>query len=153
MTVWSSGLLLPLSLCLFQLEKLIETNYYLHKSAKDGYRSYLQAYASHSLKQIFDVNALDLAKVGKAFGFTVPPNVNLSKAFTLVPALSNADIYGMQASTAVGARSPGAEVAAALGMVTVPTISPKSSDSSLSRRRRPALRCPGFERGKDLCHN
>eukprot|EP00730_Choanoeca_flexa_P004569 TRINITY_DN11735_c1_g8_i1.p1 TRINITY_DN11735_c1_g8~~TRINITY_DN11735_c1_g8_i1.p1 ORF type:complete len:601 (+),score=184.43 TRINITY_DN11735_c1_g8_i1:87-1889(+) len=61
-----------------QLEKLIETNYYLHKSAKDGYRSYLQAYASHSLKQIFDVQSLDLAKVGKAFGFNVPPNVNLS---------------------------------------------------------------------------
>ena len=35
-----------------QLEKLVETNYYLHKSAKDGYRSYLQAYASHSLKQV-----------------------------------------------------------------------------------------------------
>ena len=33
-----------------QLEKLIEKNYYLHKSAKDAYRSYLQAYASHSHK-------------------------------------------------------------------------------------------------------
>ena len=27
--------------------------------------------------QIFDVNALDLAKVGKSFGFTIPPNINL----------------------------------------------------------------------------
>ena len=27
-----------------QLEKLIEKNYYLHQSGKDGYRSYLQAY-------------------------------------------------------------------------------------------------------------
>lgn len=33
-----------------QLEKLVEKNYYLHKSAKDGYRSYMQAYASHSHK-------------------------------------------------------------------------------------------------------
>ena len=30
-----------------QLEKLIEKNYYLNKSSKEGYRSYLQAYASH----------------------------------------------------------------------------------------------------------
>jgi ATP-dependent RNA helicase DDX18/HAS1 len=55
----------------------VEKNYYLNKSAADGYRSYLQAYASHSLKKVFDVNALDLQKVGRAFGFTVPPRVNL----------------------------------------------------------------------------
>ncbi|PWN89108.1 DEAD-domain-containing protein [Acaromyces ingoldii] len=60
-----------------QLEKLISKNYYLHQSAKDGYRSYLQAYASYSLKRIFDVHALDLAKVAKAFGFSVPPRVNI----------------------------------------------------------------------------
>ena len=61
-----------------QLERLIEKNYYLHKSARDGYRSYLQAYASHSLKTVFNVDALDLVKVAKAFGFSVPPSVNLS---------------------------------------------------------------------------
>ena len=61
-----------------QLEKLLQKNYYLHQSAKDGYRSYLQSYASYSLKKIFDVNALDLAKVGKAFGFSVPPRVNVN---------------------------------------------------------------------------
>jgi ATP-dependent RNA helicase DDX18/HAS1 len=60
---------------LFQLE-----NYFLHQSAKDGYRSYLQAYASYSHKKIFDVNQLDLVKVGKAFGFSVPPRVNLNIA-------------------------------------------------------------------------
>jgi len=60
-----------------QLERLIEKNYYLNQSAKEGYRSYLLAYASHSLKMIFDVTALDLSKVGAAFGFTVPPTVNL----------------------------------------------------------------------------
>lgn len=38
----------------------------------------MQAYASYSLKKIFDVNQLDLAKVGKAFGFAVPPRVNLN---------------------------------------------------------------------------
>ena len=61
-----------------QLEKLLQNNYYLYRSARDGYRSYLQAYASYSLKKIFDVNALDLVKVGKAFGFAVPPRVNVS---------------------------------------------------------------------------
>ncbi len=61
-----------------QLEKLLQKNYFLHQSAKDGYRSYLQAYASYSLKKIFDVNQLDLAKVGKAFGFAVPPRVNVN---------------------------------------------------------------------------
>lgn len=60
------------------MEKLLQKNYFLHQSARDGYRSYLQAYASYSLKKIFDVNALDLAKVGKAFGFAVPPRVNVT---------------------------------------------------------------------------
>ncbi|KAJ3049400.1 ATP-dependent RNA helicase, partial [Rhizophlyctis rosea] len=60
-----------------QLERLVEKNYYLNRSAKDGYRSYLQAYASHSLKKIFDVGSLDLQKVARAYGFTVPPSVNL----------------------------------------------------------------------------
>ncbi|KAG2370170.1 P-loop containing nucleoside triphosphate hydrolase protein [Suillus spraguei] len=61
-----------------QLEKLLQRNYFLHQSARDGFRSYLQAYASYSLKKIFDINALDLAKVGKAFGFAVPPRVNVN---------------------------------------------------------------------------
>ncbi len=60
------------------MEKLISKNYYLHQSERDGYRSYLQAYASYSLKNIFDINKLDLRKVGKAFGFAVPPKVNIS---------------------------------------------------------------------------
>lgn len=60
-----------------QLVKLIEKNYYLHKSAREGYRSYLQSYASHSHKNIFNVQKLDLQKVALAFGFNVPPTVNL----------------------------------------------------------------------------
>jgi ATP-dependent RNA helicase DDX18/HAS1 len=63
-----------------QLEKLIEKNYYLNKSAKEGYRSYLQAYASHSLKTIFDINSLDLNKVATSFGFNAPPSVNISRS-------------------------------------------------------------------------
>ncbi|KAI9895354.1 hypothetical protein PsorP6_018578 [Peronosclerospora sorghi] len=60
-----------------QLMKLVEKTYYLHKSAKDAYRGYLLAYASHSLKGIFDVGRLDLQGVAKSFGLQVPPNVTL----------------------------------------------------------------------------
>lgn len=60
------------------MEKLLQKNYFLHQSARDGFRSYLQAYASYSLKKIYDINALDLAKVGKSFGFAVPPRVNIN---------------------------------------------------------------------------
>lgn len=61
-----------------QLEKLIEKNYYLNQSAREAYRSYLQAYASHAHKSIFDVNGLDLKSVAKAFGFSTPPHVNIN---------------------------------------------------------------------------
>ncbi|CAK1357569.1 unnamed protein product [Cercospora beticola] len=61
-----------------QLEMLIGKNYYLNKSAKDGYRSYLQAYASHSLRTVFDIHKLDLKKVAKGFGFSVPPKVDIN---------------------------------------------------------------------------
>ncbi|KPM45707.1 ATP-dependent RNA helicase HAS1 [Neonectria ditissima] len=61
-----------------QLEKLISHNYYLNKSAKDGYRSYLHAYASHSLRSVFDINKLDLARVAKSFGFSTPPRVEIT---------------------------------------------------------------------------
>lgn len=61
-----------------QLEKLISTNYALNKSAKDAYRSYLQSYASHGMKDIFNVHELDLAAVGLSFCFDAPPRVNLN---------------------------------------------------------------------------
>lgn len=61
-----------------QLEKLIEKNYYLHKSAQEAYKSYIRAYDSHSLKDIYSVNNLDLPKIALSFGFTVPPHVDLN---------------------------------------------------------------------------
>ena len=61
-----------------QMTMLIEKNYYLNKSARDAYRSYLLAYASHSHKDIFKVLELDLQGVGKGFGFSVPPRVDLN---------------------------------------------------------------------------
>ncbi|CAM9767842.1 unnamed protein product [Chrysoparadoxa australica] len=61
-----------------QLTKLVEKNYYLNKSAREAYRSYLLAYTSHSLKDLYNVHELDLALVAKSFGFSVPPRANLN---------------------------------------------------------------------------
>ncbi|KAL0225134.1 hypothetical protein RCL1_003046 [Eukaryota sp. TZLM3-RCL] len=61
-----------------QIEQLVSKNFSLHKSARDGFRAYIQAYASHSLKTVFDVNSLDLQGIGKCFGFTTPPAVDLA---------------------------------------------------------------------------
>ena len=61
-----------------QLCRLVEKNYYLNRSARDAYRAYLLAYASHGLKDVFDVHELDLQAVASAFGFSVPPKVDLA---------------------------------------------------------------------------
>ncbi|GBG29522.1 ATP-dependent RNA helicase has1 [Hondaea fermentalgiana] len=61
-----------------QMEDLVQTNYYLNRSGRDAYRSYLMAYASHAHKDIFDIHNLDLQAAAKAFGFSVPPSVNLN---------------------------------------------------------------------------
>lgn len=61
-----------------QLQSLIEKNYYLNRAAREAYRSYLLAYASHSHREIFNVHELDLQAVGLAFGFTTPPRVDLA---------------------------------------------------------------------------
>jgi len=61
-----------------QLQRLIEQNYYLNRSARDAYRSYLLAYASHSHRDIFNVHELDLQAVASAFGFTTPPRVDVA---------------------------------------------------------------------------
>ncbi|KAF7091092.1 hypothetical protein CFC21_093745 [Triticum aestivum] len=61
-----------------KLEKIVAGNYFLNQSAKEAYRSYLLAYNSHSMKDIFDVHQLDLKKVAASFCFNSPPKVNLN---------------------------------------------------------------------------
>ena len=61
-----------------QLQRLIEKNYYLNRTARDAYRSYILAYASHSHRDIFNVHNLDLQAVGISFGFTSPPRVDIA---------------------------------------------------------------------------
>ncbi|ELU10378.1 hypothetical protein CAPTEDRAFT_149475 [Capitella teleta] len=60
-----------------QLENLIEKNYFLNKSAAEGYKGYVRAYGSHHLKSVFDIKTLDLRKTALSFGLKVPPYVNL----------------------------------------------------------------------------
>ncbi|KAK2196348.1 bifunctional Helicase superfamily 1-2 [Babesia duncani] len=61
-----------------QLEKLIERNRHLNVASREAYKSYLHAYISHSQKNIFNVHALDLGRVARAFGFSTPPKVDLN---------------------------------------------------------------------------
>jgi ATP-dependent RNA helicase DDX18/HAS1 len=61
-----------------QFEKLIERNFYLYNSSKEAYRSYLLAYKSHQLKEVFQAHTLDITSISKSFGFSVPPRVNLN---------------------------------------------------------------------------
>jgi len=79
-----------------QLEKLIEKNYFLNKSAMLAYKAYVAAYAAHSLKSVFDVNALDLKAAAKAFGFTVPPRVDLRVSASKKSARGGNDKFGYQ---------------------------------------------------------
>jgi len=60
-----------------KLEDLVNQVYYLHKTAREAYQSFIQAYAQLR-KPTFDVYNLDLKGVAKSFGFAVPPNVNLA---------------------------------------------------------------------------
>ncbi|KAJ7978819.1 RNA helicase [Quillaja saponaria] len=60
------------------LEKLVGKNYHLNQSAKAAYRSYILAYNSHSMKDIFNVHRLDLQGVAASLGFSNPPKVNLN---------------------------------------------------------------------------
>ncbi|TYJ99046.1 DEAD-box ATP-dependent RNA helicase 51-like [Cucumis melo var. makuwa] len=60
------------------LEKLVGSNYHLNKAAKDAYRTYLLAYNSHSMKDIFNVHRLDLQAIAASFCFSNPPKVNLN---------------------------------------------------------------------------
>jgi ATP-dependent RNA helicase DDX18/HAS1 len=60
-----------------QMESLISKNHHLNCCAKDAYKSYVQAYATHSLKNVFNVHDLELQAVARAFGFSVPPRVDL----------------------------------------------------------------------------
>jgi len=61
-----------------QLEKILEKNFSLHKLSREAYRSYIYSYVTHSLKHVFNVETLDLKRVAKQFGFSVPPKIDFN---------------------------------------------------------------------------
>ncbi|KAK7588121.1 hypothetical protein V9T40_005366 [Parthenolecanium corni] len=60
-----------------QLQLLISKNYFLHSSAKEAFKSYIRAYDAHHLKEIFNVETIDMGKAALSFGFTSPPAVDI----------------------------------------------------------------------------
>ncbi|KAI4972564.1 hypothetical protein ZWY2020_003489 [Hordeum vulgare] len=60
-----------------QFEKIVGENYFLHQSAQQAYRSYILAYNSHSMKDIFNVHGLNLKDVAASFSFRNPPKVDV----------------------------------------------------------------------------
>ncbi|KAE9601877.1 putative RNA helicase [Lupinus albus] len=60
------------------LENLVANNFYLNKMAKEAYRSYILAYNSHSMKDIFNVHRLDMPAIAASFCFSNPPNVSVN---------------------------------------------------------------------------
>ena len=60
-----------------QLEKLVSSNYYLKTSARQAFEGYLLAYSSTQLKNVFDVQKLDLAQVAHGFALSSPPPVRI----------------------------------------------------------------------------
>lgn len=58
--------------------KTISSNYYLEKGAKEALRGYLQAYAGHRLKRVFDASKIELNKIAKSFGLSIMPKMDLT---------------------------------------------------------------------------
>jgi ATP-dependent RNA helicase DDX18/HAS1 len=53
-------------------------DHFLMSSAVDAYKAYLHSYIANTLKDVFDINKLDLAKVCRSFGLETPPMVHLN---------------------------------------------------------------------------
>jgi ATP-dependent RNA helicase DDX18/HAS1 len=60
-----------------QLEKLVASNYYLKQSARQAYEGYLLSYSSCQLKNVFNIQQLDLARVARGFGLAEPPAIKI----------------------------------------------------------------------------
>ncbi|KAI5181576.1 ATP-dependent RNA helicase DDX18/HAS1 [Nematocida sp. AWRm80] len=52
------------------LIKAVSNNYYLEKDARNALKTYIQAYAGHKLKTVFDATKIDLNKIATSFGLS-----------------------------------------------------------------------------------
>lgn len=74
--------LLGIDLLVFQLEELITENGVMRLLARKAFLSFLRCYKSHPLKNIFDINTLDVNLAAKAFGFLETPHIDFCILFT-----------------------------------------------------------------------
>lgn len=61
-----------------QFEELVGGNYYLRKSAKEAYEGYLLSYSASQLKNVYNVQQLDLAQICHSFGLSEPPEIKIN---------------------------------------------------------------------------
>ncbi|KAJ6244480.1 atp-dependent RNA helicase ddx18 [Anaeramoeba flamelloides] len=62
-----------------KLEKMVNKTYILYNLAREAYRGFVLAYSSHSRKDCFNIQELDLLKISKSFCFEFPPKVDFEK--------------------------------------------------------------------------
>lgn len=56
-------------------------NNYLHGEAVSAFKSYLHAYTTYNIKEVFNVYSLDLNAIARSFGLTKAPHVDLSNIY------------------------------------------------------------------------
>uniref|UniRef100_A0A0A9ZEQ8 ATP-dependent RNA helicase has1 n=1 Tax=Lygus hesperus TaxID=30085 RepID=A0A0A9ZEQ8_LYGHE len=83
-----------------QLEKLVGSNYYLRLSARQAYEGYLLSYSSSQLKNVFNVQQLDLAAVAHGFALSEPPpiKIDLSQSAAHLSKKARHEFRDMQAA-------------------------------------------------------
>lgn len=59
-----------------EMEDVVGKNYNLAVNAQAAFRDCCLAYANHSLKKVFDIDKLDLMKLGRSFGLRQIPRVD-----------------------------------------------------------------------------
>ncbi|CAD2095667.1 ATP-dependent RNA helicase HAS1, putative [Plasmodium vinckei lentum] len=66
-----------------QMESIVTKNFHLHKMAREAFKSYLNGYVTYALKDVFDINNLNLILTSKNFGLDAPPKVDLNLKFNV----------------------------------------------------------------------
>ncbi|VTZ69287.1 ATP-dependent RNA helicase HAS1, putative [Plasmodium chabaudi chabaudi] len=66
-----------------QMESIVTKNFHLHKMAREAFKSYLNGYVTYALKDVFDINNLNLMLTSKNFGLDTPPKVDLNLKFNV----------------------------------------------------------------------
>ncbi|KEG02581.1 ATP-dependent RNA helicase HAS1, putative [Plasmodium vinckei vinckei] len=66
-----------------QMESIVTKNFHLHKMAREAFKSYLNGYVTYALKDVFDINNLNLMLTSKNFGLDAPPKVDLNLKFNV----------------------------------------------------------------------